>query len=136
MFKANIGCARITAEVKYRDSFKFTPFARLLFSANRVASSQPYCPVSPFGTPNRCVVKGFLLLCRPNTEIGQHPQLIHSLTLLYSKRERCPSRMGNGAAALECGAEITCAVKRLPRLSIRVAAAYCGRCRAQQGESL
>jgi putative DNA primase/helicase len=36
MFKAITGCDRITAEFKYRDSFEFTPFARLLFSANRL----------------------------------------------------------------------------------------------------
>ena len=39
MFKAITGCDRITAEVKYRDSFEFAPFARLLFSANRLPSS-------------------------------------------------------------------------------------------------
>ena len=39
MFKAITGCDRITAEVKYRDSFEFTPFARLLFSANRLPAS-------------------------------------------------------------------------------------------------
>ena len=39
MFKAITGCDRITAEVKYRDSFEFTPFARLLFSANRLPES-------------------------------------------------------------------------------------------------
>jgi P4 family phage/plasmid primase-like protien len=39
MFKAITGCDRITAEVKYRDSFEFTPFARLLFSANRLPGS-------------------------------------------------------------------------------------------------
>ena len=33
------GCDRITAEIKYRDSFEFTPFARLLFSANRLPGS-------------------------------------------------------------------------------------------------
>jgi phage/plasmid-associated DNA primase len=33
------GCDRITAEIKYRDSFEFTPFARLLFSANRLPAS-------------------------------------------------------------------------------------------------
>jgi hypothetical protein len=27
-------------EVKYRDSFEFTPFARLLFSANRLSASE------------------------------------------------------------------------------------------------
>ncbi len=39
MFKAITGCDRITADVKYRDSFEFTPFARLLFSANRMPAS-------------------------------------------------------------------------------------------------
>jgi putative DNA primase/helicase len=39
MFKAITGCDRITAEVKYRDSFEFMPFARLLFSANRLPGS-------------------------------------------------------------------------------------------------
>jgi P4 family phage/plasmid primase-like protien len=39
MFKSITGCDRITAEFKYRDSFEFTPFARLLFSANRLPLS-------------------------------------------------------------------------------------------------
>jgi putative DNA primase/helicase len=39
MFKTITGCDRITAEVKYRDSFEYAPFARLLFSANRLPSS-------------------------------------------------------------------------------------------------
>src|SRR5215469_1152075 len=39
MFKAITGCDRITAEIKYRDSFEFSPFARLLFSANRLPAS-------------------------------------------------------------------------------------------------
>ena len=39
MFKAITGCDRITAEVKYRDSFEFSPFARLLFSANRLPAN-------------------------------------------------------------------------------------------------
>jgi putative DNA primase/helicase len=39
MFKAITGCDRITADVKYRDSFEFSPFARLLFSANRLPAS-------------------------------------------------------------------------------------------------
>jgi len=39
MFKAITWCDRITAEVKYRDSFEFAPFARLLFSANRSLGS-------------------------------------------------------------------------------------------------
>jgi putative DNA primase/helicase len=38
-FKALTGCDRITAEIKYRDSFEFTPFARLVFSANRLPGS-------------------------------------------------------------------------------------------------
>jgi putative DNA primase/helicase len=57
-FKAITGCDRITAEFKYRDSFEFTPFARLLFSANRLPptndSSQAFFDrwlVVPF--PNR-----------------------------------------------------------------------------------
>jgi len=39
MFKAITGCDRITAEFKYRDSFEFTPVARLLFSANQLPPS-------------------------------------------------------------------------------------------------
>jgi P4 family phage/plasmid primase-like protien len=39
IFKSITGCDRITAEFKYRDSFEFTPFARLLFSANRLPPS-------------------------------------------------------------------------------------------------
>ena len=39
MFKAITGCDRITAEIKYRDSFEFTPFARLIFSANKLPLS-------------------------------------------------------------------------------------------------
>jgi len=39
MFKSITGCDRITAEFKYRDSFEFTPFARLLFSANQLPPS-------------------------------------------------------------------------------------------------
>jgi P4 family phage/plasmid primase-like protien len=35
-FKAITGCDRITAEFKYHDSFEFTPFVRLLFSANQL----------------------------------------------------------------------------------------------------
>ena len=38
-FKAITGCDRITAEFKYRDSFEFTPFARLIFSANQLPRS-------------------------------------------------------------------------------------------------
>jgi putative DNA primase/helicase len=37
--EAITGCDRITAEVKYRDSFEFAPFVRLLFSANRLPAS-------------------------------------------------------------------------------------------------
>ena len=40
MFKAITGCDRITAEVKYRDSFEFTPFARLLFFSEPAAGEQ------------------------------------------------------------------------------------------------
>jgi len=39
-FKAITGCDRITAEGKYRDSFEFTPFARLLFSANHLPATE------------------------------------------------------------------------------------------------
>jgi putative DNA primase/helicase len=38
-FKAITGGDRITGEFKYSDSFEFTPFARLLFSANRLPAS-------------------------------------------------------------------------------------------------
>jgi putative DNA primase/helicase len=38
-FKAITGCDRITAEFKYRDSFEFTPFVRLIFSANQLPRS-------------------------------------------------------------------------------------------------
>jgi putative DNA primase/helicase len=58
MFKSITGCDRITAEIKYRDSFEFTPFARLLFSANRLPASADASPaffdrwlIVPF--PNR-----------------------------------------------------------------------------------
>jgi putative DNA primase/helicase len=44
IFKAVTGCDRITAEIKYRDSFEFTPFARLLFSANRLPLSNDASP--------------------------------------------------------------------------------------------
>ena len=40
IFKAITGCDRITGEVKYRNSFEFTPFVRLLFSANQLPSSR------------------------------------------------------------------------------------------------
>jgi putative DNA primase/helicase len=39
-FKAITGCDRITAEGKYRDSFEFTPFVRLLFSANHLPATE------------------------------------------------------------------------------------------------
>src|SRR5579863_18118 len=44
VFKAITGGDRITAEQKYRDSFEFTPFARLLFSANQL-------PIDPYSSP-------------------------------------------------------------------------------------
>jgi putative DNA primase/helicase len=44
MFKAITGWDRITAEIKYRDSFEFTPFSRLLFSANRLPLSNDASP--------------------------------------------------------------------------------------------
>jgi len=34
LFKAITGCDRITGEFKYQHAFQFTPFARLIFSAN------------------------------------------------------------------------------------------------------
>jgi P4 family phage/plasmid primase-like protien len=40
MFKAITGCDRITAEIKYRDSFEFTPFTRLVFSANKLPATE------------------------------------------------------------------------------------------------
>jgi putative DNA primase/helicase len=40
VFKALTGGDRITGEFKYRDSFEFTPFARLLISANHLPSSK------------------------------------------------------------------------------------------------
>ena len=40
VFKAITGCDRLTGEFKYRDSFEFTPFARLLISANHLPSSK------------------------------------------------------------------------------------------------
>lgn len=58
MFKSITGCDRITAEIKYRDSFEFTPFTRLLFSANKLPASADASPaffdrwlIVPF--PNR-----------------------------------------------------------------------------------
>ena len=39
MFKALTGGDRVTAEYKYRDSFDFEPFARLIFSANSLPRS-------------------------------------------------------------------------------------------------
>lgn len=58
MFKAITGCDRITAEIKYRDSFEFTPFARLVFSTNQLPQSADASPaffdrwlIVPF--PNR-----------------------------------------------------------------------------------
>ena len=40
VFKAITGGDRITAEQKYRDSFEFTPFVRLLFSANQLPANR------------------------------------------------------------------------------------------------
>ena len=40
LFKAVTGCDRITAEFKYRNPFEFTPFARLIFSANHLPTSK------------------------------------------------------------------------------------------------
>ena len=40
VFKAVTGCDRITAEFKYRNPFEFTPFARLIFSANHLPASK------------------------------------------------------------------------------------------------
>ncbi len=40
IFKAITGCDRITGEFKYRNSFEFTPFVRLVFSANQLPSSR------------------------------------------------------------------------------------------------
>jgi putative DNA primase/helicase len=40
LFKAITGCDRITAEFKYRNPFEFTPFARLIFSANHLPASK------------------------------------------------------------------------------------------------
>jgi P4 family phage/plasmid primase-like protien len=74
MFKSITGCDRITAEIKYRDSFEFTPFARLLFSANKLPGSADASPaffdrwlVVPF--PNRfrrtrCEIQRHMLQAR------------------------------------------------------------------------
>jgi putative DNA primase/helicase len=40
VFKSITGCDRITAEFKYRDSFEFRPFARVLLSANHLPASR------------------------------------------------------------------------------------------------
>jgi P4 family phage/plasmid primase-like protien len=40
VFKAITGCDRITAEFKYQHPFEFTPFARLLFSANHLPATR------------------------------------------------------------------------------------------------
>jgi P4 family phage/plasmid primase-like protien len=40
VFKAITGCDRITGEYKYQDAFEFTPFARLLISANHLPASR------------------------------------------------------------------------------------------------
>jgi putative DNA primase/helicase len=40
VFKAITGCDRVTAEFKYGQPFEFTPFARLLFSANHLPVSR------------------------------------------------------------------------------------------------
>jgi putative DNA primase/helicase len=40
VFKGLTGGDRITGELKYRDSFEFTPFCRLLFSANHLPASR------------------------------------------------------------------------------------------------
>jgi P4 family phage/plasmid primase-like protien len=40
LFKAVTGCDRITAEFKYCNPFEFTPFARLIFSANHLPASK------------------------------------------------------------------------------------------------
>jgi len=40
LFKAVTGCDRITAEFKYHNPFEFTPFARLIFSANHLPASK------------------------------------------------------------------------------------------------
>ena len=40
MFKAITGCDRITAEFKHKDSFEFSPFCRLIFSANHIPQAR------------------------------------------------------------------------------------------------
>jgi putative DNA primase/helicase len=40
VFKSITGCDRITAEFKYRDSFEFRPFARVLLSTNHLPASR------------------------------------------------------------------------------------------------
>jgi P4 family phage/plasmid primase-like protien len=40
VFKAITGCDRISGEFKYRNAFEFTPFARLVFSANHFPASK------------------------------------------------------------------------------------------------
>ncbi len=40
VFKAITGCDRLTAEFKYQHPFEFTPFARLLFSANHLPATR------------------------------------------------------------------------------------------------
>jgi P4 family phage/plasmid primase-like protien len=40
LFKAITGCDRITGEFKYQHAFQFTPFARLIFSANHLPTSR------------------------------------------------------------------------------------------------
>lgn len=40
LFKAITGCDRITGEFKYQHPFEFTPFARLIVSANHLPTSQ------------------------------------------------------------------------------------------------
>jgi len=45
VFKAITGGDRITGELKYRDTFEFRPFARLIFSAN-------HFPAARYGTPS------------------------------------------------------------------------------------
>ena len=40
LFKAITGCNRITGEFKYQHAFQFTPFARLIFSANHLPTSR------------------------------------------------------------------------------------------------
>jgi P4 family phage/plasmid primase-like protien len=54
-FKAITGGDRVTAEFKYRDSFEFTPFARLIFSANE----PPLSPDASAGFYRRWLVIPF-----------------------------------------------------------------------------